>query len=287
MAGDAAATDPTRWVRAAARRTLGSGSARVWHTGRSVPAPPHGHTLMPVTEGVADLARRCLRVSVEPGPGWDHLVDALLERFPWLDDDEREDDGEEPERFSVYAGTARFFGHDGNWFQSTEGDPAAARRSPNDPLWIVEALAVVDGVGRPRADRELVRGASCRRAAFIVDPLTHTTELELPDPHPLLGRLTDAAAGLSQRLTGEVWISDEERIHRVSWTRIVARRPRWPFKAPQHRLWLATELWDFSVAVDIEIPSPQPEEKVKIGDVLAGIGWLWRRKRGYERRAKS
>lgn len=141
--------------------------------------------LMQMMEGVTDLARRRLQVSVEPGPAWDVLVDALLNRFPWLDDDEAEDDGEEPKGFSVYARTARFFGHDGDWFHPMEGDPGAARRSPNDPLWIVEALAVVDGVSRPRADRELVRGASCRRAAFIVDPRAHATELELPDPYPL------------------------------------------------------------------------------------------------------
>jgi hypothetical protein len=240
---------------------------------------------MSVSEGVADLARRRLRVSVEPGAGWDALSDALLERFPWLDDD-GDDDGEDPEGLMVYAGTARYFGHEGNWFQAAEGDPAAARRSPDDPLWIVEALAVVDGVSRPRAGRELVRGASCRRAAFMVDPLTHATELELPAPHPLLGRISDAAAGLSHRLTGEIWISDEGRIHRASWTRIVARRPRWPFRAPQHMLWQTTELWDLGVAVDIEIPRPQPEEKVRIGEVLAGIRWLWRRKRAYERRGK-
>jgi hypothetical protein len=51
-----------------------------------------------------------------------------------------------------------------------------------------------------------------------------------------LGRLTNSAAGLPHRVTGEVWISDEGRIHRVSWTRIVALRLRWPFKAPQHTL---------------------------------------------------
>jgi hypothetical protein len=101
-----------------------------------------------------------------------------------------------------------------------------------------------------------------------------------------LGRLTNSAAELSHGLTGEVWISDEGRIHRVSWTRIVAPRRRWPFKAPQHTLWLTSELWDFGVAVDIEIPSPQPEDKVRIGEMLARIRSLWRRKRAYERRAK-
>jgi hypothetical protein len=45
-------------------------------------------------------------------------------------------------------------------------------------------------------------------------------------------------------------------------------------------------LWDVGVALDIEIPSPQPEEKVRIGEVLAGIRSLWRRKRAYERWAK-
>ena len=285
MGGDAAITDPTEWCKAAARFTLASGSARVWHSGCSVPAPPHGRSLLSVSEGVADLARRRLRVSVEPGAGWDDLFDALLERFPWLDDD-GDDDGEDPQAFSVYAGTARYFGHDGNWFQAAKGDPGAAQRSPNDPLWIVEALAVVDGVSRPRTGRELLRGASCRRAAFIVDPLTHATELEPPGPHPLMGRISDAAGGLSHRLTGEIWISDEGRIHRASWTRIVARRPRWPFTAPRSRLWQTIELWDFGVEADIELPSPQPEEKARIGDVLAGIGWLWRRKRAYERRAR-
>jgi hypothetical protein len=285
MAHDVAVTDLTGWIRAAAGRTLGSGSARVWHGGCSVPGPAPGRSLMSVSEGVADLARRRLRLSVEPGPGWDHLVELLLERFPWIDDD-GEDDTEDPEAFLVYAGTARYFGRDGNWFHAVKGDPAAARRSPNDPLWIVEALAAVDGVSRPRTDQELVRGASCRRAAFIVDPRAHATELEVPPPYPLLGRITNAAAGLSHRLTGEVWIGEEGRIHRASWTRVVVRRPRWPFKAPQSRLWETTELWDFGVEVHIEVPSPQPEEKVGIGEALAAIGWLWRRKRAYERRTR-
>ncbi|MEN3282051.1 MAG: hypothetical protein V7607_3191 [Solirubrobacteraceae bacterium] len=286
MADNAAIADPTQWVRAAARQTLGSGSARVWHGGSLAPAPTHGRSLMAVSEGVADLARRRLRLSIDPGPAWEHLGDLLLERFPWLGDED-EDDREDPDGFSVYAGTARYFGHEGNWFQAADGDPAAARRSPNDPLWIVEALAVVDGVGRPRPGRELVRGASCRRAPYIVDPHAHVTELEVPAPYPLLGRLTDAAAGVSHRLTGEVWIGDEGRIHRASWTRIVVRRARWPFKAPQHRLWQTTELWDFGVAVDIEVPSPQPDEKIRIGEVVEAIGSLWRRKRAYERRTKS
>jgi hypothetical protein len=206
--------DPAEWVRAAARRTLGSGSARVWHGGCSVPGPPHGRSLTPVYQGVADLARRRLCASVEFGAGWDHLSDLLLERFPWLDD-EVEDDGEDPEGFVVYAGTARFFGHDGNWFQAADGDATAARRSPNDPLWIVEAMAVVDAASPPRPSRELMRGTSCQRAAFIIDPRTHTTEFEPPPPYPLLGRVADAAAGLSHRLTGEVWISEEGRIDRV------------------------------------------------------------------------
>jgi hypothetical protein len=247
-----------------------------------VPAPAGGHSLLSTSEGVADLARRRLRVSTEMGPGWDRVGEALLERFPWLEDDD-EDDGEDPEGFSVYAGTARFFGDEGYWFMPQEGDPAAPRRAPNDPLWIVEALAVVDGVGRPRPDPELVRGAACRRAPFIVDPRAHAGELEVR-AHPLIGRIANAAAGESDRLTGEVWISDG-RVHRVSWTRIVARRPRSPFKTRESRLWQTTELWDFGLAVDVEVPTPQPDEKVRIGEVLEGLGWLWRRKRAYERRA--
>jgi hypothetical protein len=239
---------------------------------------------MSVSEGVADLARRRLRVSVEPGPAWEHLGDLLLKRFPWLDDGE-EDDGEDPQGFHVYAGTARYFGSDENWFQlPAEGDPTAAWRSPNDPLWIVEALAVIDGAGRPRSARELVRGASCRRAAFIVDPRAHGAELVVPPPYPLLGRITNAAAGVSHRLTGEVWIDDEDRIRRVTWTRLIVRRPRWPFKAPTSTLWQTTELWDFGVGVDIEIPRPQPDKKVPVGEVLAALRSLWRRKRAYERR---
>jgi hypothetical protein len=237
-----------------------------------------------VSEGVADLARRRLRASVEAGPGWEHVGHLLLERFPWLDDGgEDEDDGEDPEALEVYSGTARYFGSEENWFQPAKGDPTASRRSPNDPLWIVEALAVVDGAGAPRPGRELVRSTSCRRAAFVVDPHEHAAELEVPPPHPLLGRITDAAQGLSRRLTGEVWIDDDDRVRRVSWTRVIARRPRSLGKPPPSRLWHTTELWDFGVGVDIEIPTPQPDERVRVGEIVGAMRWLWRRKRAYER----
>ncbi len=110
-------------VAGAARRTLASGSARVWEC-RFVDPPP-GRSVGRFAEGVADLAnvRALMRATIPP---WD-FADRLLERFPWLDEEEDDDDDE---AVFVYAGTAAFLGHGDRWMLLglKEGDPSAGTR---------------------------------------------------------------------------------------------------------------------------------------------------------------
>jgi hypothetical protein len=62
--------------------------------------------------------------------------------------------------------------------------------------------------------------------------------------------------GMSQRVAGDVWIDDEDRIRRVTWRRPFMRRPRSPLKLPAFTSWRTVELWEFGTPADIEIPTP-------------------------------
>jgi hypothetical protein len=157
----------------------------------------------------------------------------------------------------VYAGTAAFLGHGDRWMPLglKEGDLSAGRRRRDDPLWILEALASVDDVAPRSGEPELVRGDPCHRLRFRID---------------------------AERITGDVWIDDDERVRRVTWRRARKRRPRSPVKPATY--WRTVELWDFGIDVDIEIPTPmEPEPGPSLREIYDGIGALWRRKRAYDR----
>ncbi len=263
-------------VAAAARHTLALGSARVWACRFSEPSRPPERSTTRVAEGVADLANVRARMRETSAPVWDYIADRIIERFPWLDDDEPDDGDFDP--VIVYAGTAAFLGNGDRWIEmagGAKGDPGAGRRRPHDPLWILEALTIADE-GVPRCE-EPVRGDPCRRLEFRVDLRTGGDDLE--------GRHLPAH---SERVAGDVWIDEHQRVRRVTWKRPFKYRPRSPFKLPQVTSWRSVQLWDFGIPVDIEIPTPMaPEPGPSLREIYHGIGALWRRRRAYERRQSA
>jgi len=116
---------------------------------------------------------------------------------------------------------------------------------------------------------DVVRGVACERWEFRVDPALHR-------------ELRERESG-SERIAGDAWIDADGRLRRVTWTRLLRRRSRWPRK-PGPRPWQTTELWDFGVPVEIEVPTVEPEERAPWPIGVVRIAWkLWRRRRAYRR----
>jgi hypothetical protein len=105
--------------------------------------------------------------------------------------------------------------------------------------------------------------------------------------------------GLSERLlkrfpasiAGDVWIDSAGRIRRVTWTTFAVRRPRSPLRTNgAQSAWHTTELWDFGIDVDIELPDIRNQD-VEVRSwpvVLYGLfGEMWRARRAYARRERA
>jgi hypothetical protein len=249
----------TNEVAAAAKATLASGAARVRHRWFFEPATPRFDRFLSTQEGVTDFARRRTRIERHVGPSVvDDLATRMIERYPWLEDDEED---REPSAI-VLAGTASYFGGPGRWKAHPDGDVHARERSRMDPAWIVEVLERADEVTARGED--VVRDVPCRQWEFRVD-------------------LGDGSA----RLAGDAWIDEERRLRRVTCTRLYRRRPRMPRKSSETpRLWQTTELWDFGVSVEIEVPDVEPSKPSSPAPLaLAELAWkFWWRKRAYARR---
>jgi hypothetical protein len=273
-------TDAVAEIAAAARTTRAAGSARVHaRTFTDPPRPPDGDVSFG-KEGVTDLARwRTRVVQRELGGWWDGLEKRIVERWPWLEDVDDDEDDDEPLTMGlVYIGTKGFFGTDeGGWHTIDHGDVDAPRRHRADPVWIVEVLGQVDGA-HPRGLDE-VGGEACRRFGFGIDLRGHRERLGLArravgDPH----------------LAGDVWIDAAGRTRRATWTTSAARRPRALGRGLRDfdRPWHTTELSDFGLEVDIEAPtnlivaSHLPPFPVVLYEIA---GELWRMKRAYDRRS--
>jgi hypothetical protein len=244
-------------LRDAARATLAAGSASV---ARRCFLEPGGE-IWRSEEGAVDFTRRRTRTTVA-SRGAEPLVEQLLERYPWLD--HGDDDEELGPAESVYAGTASWFVYPGGASaRIAVGDPGAARRGHADPAWIVEVLEHVQ-----REDR---RGDD--RFGFLVDLTETGSALELP-PHRGRGR---------PRIAGEAWLDEAGRISRATWSRFDRARSR---KPSDRRVWTTTDLWDFGTPVEIALPPPSREPPLALGLVRLARE-LRRRKRGYSRRCSA
>jgi hypothetical protein len=263
-------------VREAARRTLDAGSARV--AMRSVLDPPATHPLIAAMfqsrEGVADLARRRVRLDVTDRTATRALAEHITSKWPWLDDDEDDEEDDDVNFVTVFADGCRYVGVRDRWSLSEDGNPGG-RRTQDDPTWILDALRGARGAHR--AGSEDVRGTDCER--YTLDPVDLRAAdgaIELPE-HGTLDRPT---------LRGDVWIDADGLVRRVTWRQPprVRRRVRPP--KPPAIMWHITELWDFGLPVEIDVPRAEPPADP--GSLL-GTTWeigtlLWRKRADYRRR---
>jgi hypothetical protein len=264
-------------VREAARRTLAAGTARVCV--RRFFDPPQTHPLVAVmemtTDGVVDLTRRRARLEQLDHEGADALAERLLSRWPWLDDEEGEDDEEIP-FVTVFIGGRRYSGYGLRWVLMDEGGPAVP---PENPIWILDALAGA-GTARPLGVEE-VRGERCERYALERVDMRTAFEtangaIALP-PHGKIERPT---------LRGDVWVDGEGRVRRVTWIQRPRGRPRLRPSKTSPRLWQSTELWDFGLPVTIDVPDAvPPADEPPLLSTLWEIGTaLWHMRTDYRRR---
>jgi hypothetical protein len=230
-------------VRKAALRTSDEGGVRLFSAGRR--GSPVGEELGG-TEGIADLRRRVARVSVQyVTPDFAREIDSRLseaEAEDPEDDEMRQTVTSFIKMFSttlenVHVGGATYTQvGDQGWanFSETARD---APRSPDDPLWLLDALVGVRDA--MEVDREDVRGVPTTHYRLDIDLATADQELAtgVIAPGPRSYRSLRA-------LPADVWIDDDGRIRRLSYER-----------EDNGMYWQTTELWDFGLEVEIEIPS--------------------------------
>ncbi len=211
---------PAQAVAAAARGTLALGSAR-FERQRFIVAPELREPVVVQTDvGVADLARpRTAFEQIVVSPAGTEVTEQRLVGR------------------TVYVRAA------GAWHSHAEDVRRDDRRHPSDPLWIVDALRFADRADA-RDEAADVRGARCRRFGFLLELAALGALLELPK-----GQL-DAF--------GEVCIDDDERVRRVTWRHVPARRRARRREGQGRQVWDATELWEFGVAVEIAVPPARP-----------------------------
>jgi hypothetical protein len=236
-------------VAAAARATLGAGSARVWACSFS----DTGEVWMS-SEGLSDFAAYRTRTTSTSGPALEAIVSTLEERFPWLRDD---DEADESPQEMVYAGLASFFGSGDAWTVIGDGDSAVRERSHTDPAWILDALSQARISAFPRDASEPVRGEPCERYGFTVD--LRDAPVQLP-PHPWSG---------PPRLHGDAWIDGEGRLRRATWLNAYRLRPRWPLNPSPTSGWMTVEFWDLGLPVTIEVPEVERRRSFLILDLIS------------------
>ena len=231
-----------REVRTAALRTSEASGVRLFSSSRR--GSPVGEEVGR-TEGVADLRERIASVSVH------HVTpDFAREINSTLSEAETEDPEDEEMRLAVtsfvkmfsstlenvHVGGATYTRLAGErWadFSQTERD---APRSPDDPLWLLDALiGVRDAAEVGKAE---VRGVATTHYRLRIDLAIADQQLAAgiiaPGPRPYRAL---------RALPAEVWIDDEGRIRRLSYER-----------EDNGAYWQTTELCDFGLDVEIEIP---------------------------------
>jgi hypothetical protein len=270
-------------VRIAARVTMRAAGVRLWGETTGVIPPAEEPQVLRTRTGVADIAGLRTDVTETVGPASlesvGHLVVTLKEHLPWLLTDD-EVDALQPRRTvstrHVFIGGEQFETHPYHGdFYLHDGDRSSRRRNTDDPLWIVEALQWPDDVTASGSGE--VRDEVCQKFSFHVDLERHRGMLELPRQWGPVG---------APHLRGEVWIDEQNRIRRVTWTEIRRRRPRFD-PGPDSAERITLELWDFGNPVSIEIPELERPEISRVQQakvLLYGARMLRQRKREHERR---
>ena len=197
-------------------------------------------------EGIADLRERIARVSVQyVTPDLAREIDSRL------GDAEAEDPEDAEARLTVTSFMKMFSTrlenlHVGGATYTRVGDQrwadfAQARRdaprSPDHPLWLLDALAGVRDATEVGNDE--VRGVPATHYRMRIDLAAADEQLAagIIAPGPRSYRSLRA-------LPAEVWIDDDGRIRRLSYER-----------EDCGAYWQTTELWEFGLHVEIDVPT--------------------------------
>lgn len=219
----------------AGARTVAAGTARLfaaWAQGSPVPEPTDRRC-----EGVADFAARRSRVAQAP-----FFTAGLTAEIIAHHHDDARDDNElgEPQEM-VYDGANVYLHVAGNWTGFSLGDPGGPR-SVNDPLWPLDALfGARDAV---KIGAEDVRGVSATRYRLSIDLARADAALPAGITVP-----TGPYRALSH-IPAEVWLDAAGLARRIA----VMTDPEPGDNDAQ--IWSIVELWDFGVAAEIMLPSP-------------------------------
>jgi hypothetical protein len=220
---------------AAAARTVGAGTARVYAAQSAGSPVPEEHDRR--GEGETDFAAR--RTCMREVPFSERVAAEISDLRG--DDDAARQKLSEP-REMIYDGANTFIRVAGRWtgfFLGDREDP----RGLNDPLWPLDALfgAREDAV---ESGPDIVRGATVTRYRITVD-------LARADAEVPAGVSVPAGPYRSLRqLPADVWLD------RTGLVRRVAVKTEMRAAVGEEPMWAVCELWDFGVAVDITPPLP-------------------------------
>jgi hypothetical protein len=219
-------------VAGAAALTVAAGSARVfaaWCCGTPVPEAGDRRS-----DGVADLGARRARVQAVA-----FVTERLTGAFATPGDDQPDDPGDAGHE-EVYDGAAGYLKVGDSWTIFGGLVDPGGPRSPNDPLWPLDALfgARDDGVVVGAED---VRGEPTTRYRLSVD-------LGLADARLPAGvSVPDGPYRALSRLPAEVWLDSGGLARRIA----VASNPS---DSADRQVWAVVELWDFGLPVEINPP---------------------------------
>jgi hypothetical protein len=276
-------------VRAAATRSLGMTGVRLYRA--TISETPSGWAEPWSWEiGVANPAARSAQLRhyyAEDSP-LEKLGEAVVRRWPWLDDDgSAHGQGPRAGEETIEINRAQYYGGPERWIDWSD----LSYYGPGRALWPLEAiLDVTTATGGESID---VRGTLCARY------LTHV----VPDNRRCLGdaRLVDPPLRHDdwRELTADVCIDDQGHVRRIAWSPNIGKRPRPGLLArlavrldkdpdadhainPPGRPWHVTELWDYGCNVEIHAPTNLIDAMgTPIRDIAID---LWRMRRRYQQR---
>lgn len=229
-------------TKGAAARTAAEGSARLSY-GLQVGAP-EADAWDRTGDGVVDFATRRAQVSEVLLPAH---VRTKHPRVPEVLATPRD---------VLYDGANHLVRSGDVWFAFTDGDRNGPR-SPQDPLWLLDALFGATGEV-VEAGPESLRGVTTRHYRLTVD-LAAADDLlpagiELPEGP--LRRL--------RRMLTEVWLDDAGRARQIAIRNAAGDR----------QVWKVVEFWDFGIPVMITMPEdgrirtpgPADWQRIMVGD---------------------
>lgn len=257
----------------AARETLQQGTARVLSI-----AFAEGHArfggVWDRHEGIADFMQRRLHVHTRAGPSSPlvYVGEKLAEKWPWLDDDE--DPESEADCELIYIGATQYFGYQDRWTRFGDEDHAGPR-DPGDPVFILDALAVVLSPATP-IGIETVRDAQTTRYDTTVD--LRAGARRAPDR---IRRCETIPSDRPWTMRANVWVDTDGLIRRATSTILPVGRARPRRHRPTSHYWHTVEFWDFGLPVDIQVPKIEPKEPEPSWPTI--LHGLWTRRRDYYR----